>query len=218
MDFGKSIGLVAVAAIGGLALYFFSKKSGTGSGDPGVGRLTIDGETYEFPLTPGEHVISRAGNGNGGDDLAPEYVPPILHETQAPEADPTYQLGTPENPLYADTSGLTMIPHVGVGSWYEIRDIEQQFGLSPAEFQEELAVIRSTNTADKTADQLLISGEQTTREGAERSEDFRERVKLYGGEYVGGVLVPPDNWGGSVTEYAQYVRSSIDRTGMGWIN
>ena len=208
MDFGKSIGLVAIAAIGGLAFYFFTRKSGSGTGAGGT--ITIGDETYPIPTEPGTYVFP--GNGGNGDNgmLVPEYVPPPTYPTQAPTADELYPLGTPENPLYAEIPG-ELIPHSGPGGWYEIRNIEETLGWTPERFQEEMAIIRTTPSDERTVEQQYAGGYADTMEQAQRGVDFKERVKLYGGDYVGGILVPPDNWGGSVTEFSKYVRASIDR-------
>jgi len=209
MDLGKTIGLVALVAVGGLALYFFSKRSGSGAGAGGT--ITIGDETYPIPTEPGTYVFP--GNGGNG-DLLPEYVPPPTYPTQAPTGDELYPLGTQENPLYAEIPG-ELVP---MGSWYDSRDIQATTGMTREQYIEGWGVVRETPAVERTVEQQYAYGYSPTIEHAEESVKFKDRVRMYGGDYVGGVMVAPDNWGGSVTEYAKYVRSTIDRTGMGWIN
>lgn len=211
MDFGKTAMAIGGLAIGGLALYFFSRGKAPAAAGAG-GTFSVDGYTFDIPKEPGtyEFEIPAGGNGGNGGELLPEYVPPPAYPTQAPSADEFYPLGSPENPLYAEIP-QQMIPYTGPGSWYEIRRIEETLGWTPEEYVEQRAIIRETPAQERTVEQQYAAGYSDTMEQAQEAVDFKTRVQLYGGEYIGGILVPPDTWGGSVTEFAQYVRAALDR-------
>jgi hypothetical protein len=202
------LGIIAIAALGGIVLWFMSRKSAAGGGTPSA---TSGGQELNMVETsPGVWEISWPTNGGAGGELLPEYVPPVTYPTQAPEGNELYQLGTPENPLYTTIPG-ELIPQTGPGSWYEIRKIEEVLGLTPVEYTEMIQEIRVTPPAERTVEQTYAGGYADTLQQAEAVVDFKQRVGVYGGEYVHGVLVPPATWSGTVTEFANYVRASLDR-------
>lgn len=218
----KILGILLLVGLGGVALWYFSR--GKAQGDTGgewidtpdggkifvdeggysePAKVTVNGQTFTFD-EPGTYVIRPEDYlVNYGEEFDEAYG------DRTPEQIPLPAIGTPENPLRT-VIPEPMIPHTGTGSWYEIRNIEEQFNLTPEQFQEEIAVIRETPGSERTARQEVIGGYSESMEQAQNKIDFRTMVERTGGQYVGGILVPPESWTGSVTAYAQEVRRTLD--------
>jgi len=203
------LGIVLLAALGGIAWMLFRSKGTAGAtGDGGLANpeVTINGETYEVPW--GESIV--IGTSGNGQEIEPEYVEPVTYPTQAPDADETYRLGTPENPLYIDTSDLTM---ESFGHWYLERDIANVLGWTYEEFLRQVQLARSLPGSELTAEQEYAVGNYPTLELAQENIRFEDMVRQLGGYWIDGVLTPPASWTGSVTAFALYVRNKLSGGG-----
>jgi len=206
------LGIVALAVIGGIAWMIFRPKGGTSASAPMANpEVTVNGVTYEVPW--GESIVIP-GSGNyevpWEETSQPEYVAPETYQTQAPDADETVPLGSPENPLYIDTSDLVM---ESFGHWYIERNIFEVLGWSYEYFLEQLQLAKSLPGSARTAEQEYAMGNYPTLELAQENVRFEDMVRQLGGYWIDGVLTPPASWSGSVTAFALYVRNKLSGGG-----
>jgi len=194
----KILGLLLLLGVGGLAMWYFSRgKSAAAAATPSPTNVTVEGHTYSFD-EPGIYEIPL-------DD----YFKDSSQSQQIPLPAPEPTIGTPEKPLTTEIPG-GLIPHTGTGSWYEIRNIEEVLGWSPDEYVRMQEKIRTTPAVSRTAEMQYAGGYSDTMAQAEAAVDFRTQVINLGGTYRSGILVVPSDFEGSVTEFAQYVRSTLN--------
>lgn len=122
----------------------------------------------------------------------------VTYPTQAPGADSSYPLGSPENPLYTEIPGEL----ISLNDWYVERDIANVLGWTLEEFKAQIALAEAAPTGEMTAAQRYAAGYVETMAAAEYYVERNALIKADGGSWVNGVLVPPPGYAGSATTYA----------------
>lgn len=213
----KMLGILAVLVGGGILVWFLSRESSSADvSESGQSATDQYGNEYTVGYDENGNLILTipGGGGTSGDgEESAEYVPPTIYETQAPDADETQPLGSEENPLYIDTSELTLLP---ADYWYEERQIEETLGWTEEEYEEEITTVRKLQAAgvapSTMTDEQAYAAGYTTQEELEDETvaKYQEALAALGGSWQGGALTPPADYEGTSTAFLHEVHALME--------
>lgn len=125
---------------------------------------------------------------------------------------------TPVENLYT-TIPPEMIPMIGGGdSWYERREISEKLGITPEAYLLRYGEIigerfggfgPGIQSHKMTAIDYYAYGYVNTMAGGKRKVEANKLIEESGGSYSGGLLTPPTDYSGSVTDYANWINQQI---------
>lgn len=213
--------LIALAVGGGLLIYFMSRR-GNSAGLPADVEewteeykewyesqqpdTTYKGEPLpEYPTEPGIYGLFPDPNDGYMWIEKSQWPTEVVEPEYVPEVEPVKE-------LYTEIPGELIPITGGPGSWYDIRKIEETLGWTEAQYAEQVAQIRTIPGIERTSEQAYAGG-YTTEYKMGEAEYYRYILEQEGGSRVAGVLVPPADWGGSVTQYAQHLMDRMKLQG-----
>ncbi|MCP8305337.1 MAG: hypothetical protein H3Z50_07745, partial [archaeon] len=116
----------------------------------------------------------------------------------------------PPTPTPTTTTGLVPWEQL-----YYSRNIKEVLGWTLATFLEQMKLIRTLPAGSLTAEQMYAVGMYPDMKTARRRKAYNDLVNSTGGSWDNGVLTPPPDWEGSVTDYSKWLSDQLDSMGFG---